>query len=320
MRKKITILMMVALLVICLALPAAAANNPAIALSRTAVSGGKCTVTLAFKDIPQGNPVRYAQILLTSRSSQCDIVKDSLSMKVSGEMQVTKQYNTTADSLLVLIEPSEYSFSGIGTGNVFTFTVKSTSTTVNPSFDLSAILILEDGTEKEINQNISVTVPDPCAGGHNYVNGSCSRCGAADPNYKPTTSSSSTKPSTSSSTQPTSSSNTQPTSSSFTQPTSSATKQPTSNSTSSYPTPSNPTEPDPSTHSRPTGTTFSRQTLPTSSGPATSTNNQEGGQSSDKDTSGDSGVDTSVILLIVVCVLAVGAAGFCLYLLLGKKK
>lgn len=327
MRKKITILMLVALLVTCLALPAAAANNPAIALSRTAVSGGKCTVTLAFKDIPQGNPVRYAQILLTSRSSQCDIVKDSLSMKVSGEMQVTKQYNTTADSLLVLIEPSEYSFSGIGTGNVFTFTVKSTSTTVNPSFDLSAILILEDGTEKEINQNISVTVPDPCAGGHNYVNGSCSRCGAADPNYKPTTSSSSTtKPSTSSTTKPSTSSSTQPSTSSSntTKPSSSSTQPSTSSSTTSQK-PSTSSQTTPSTPSRPTVTTSSRQTISRTTRPTQSTtlNNQNGANNNTANNPGEnteSGLDTSVILLIVVCVLAVAAGGFCMYLLLSKKK
>ncbi len=315
MRKKITILMMVALLVTCLALPVAAANDPAIALSRTAVSGGKCTVTLTFKDIPQGNPVEYAQILLTSRSSQCDIVKDSLSMQVSGDMLVTKQYNTTADSLLVLIEPTKSSFPGIGECNVFTFTVKSTSTTVNPSFDVSAILILKDGTEKEINQTVGVTVPDSCAGGHNFVSGSCTRCGAADPNYQPPSSSSS-----SSSQKPTSSSSSsqKPTSSSSTQPSSS------SSSSSQKPTSSNPTQPGPSgssTYPRPSVTSRPTVSRPTQSSPNTNQTTADIQTVNDQsEKQSDEGMDASLIMLIIVCVMVLGAGGFCLYLLLSKKK
>lgn len=43
------------------------------------------------------------------------------------------------------------------------------------------------------NKNVTLTAvwkrsetPDPCANGHDFVNGTCSRCGASDPNYNPT--------------------------------------------------------------------------------------------------------------------------------------
>ena len=159
MRKSIICLFLIVVLASMLLLNVSAAA-PGVSLSRNALSGGKYTVTVSFTDIPANNRVEYAQILLTCRTSQHSITNNSLSMKATGSIKVTQQFNTAADSLLVLIEPTVNSFAGIGSEAVFTFTVsQSGSDKVDPGFDLSAILILKDGTEKEINQRVTATNP-----------------------------------------------------------------------------------------------------------------------------------------------------------------
>lgn len=220
MRKSIICLLLIAIMASCLLLNVSAAA-PGINLTRAELSDGKYTVTVNFADIPVNNAVEYAQILLTCRSSQHSIINNSLTMKVSGDLQVTKQFNTSADSLLVLLEPTVNTFSGVGTGAVFTFTVSQTgSEQLDPGFDLSAILILKDGTEQEINQRVSASLPntpsqpttsvppvssttvppvsittqptttlppvqDPCAGGHTFRDGFCIYCATKDPAYDP---------------------------------------------------------------------------------------------------------------------------------------
>ena len=160
MKKILISLLLVAVMVSCLIFGTLAANDPSITLSRTELSGGKYTITVSFADIPQSNLVEYAQILLTCRSSQHNIGVNSLITKVSGDFQITHQFNTVADSLLVLIEPTKNTFAGIGNGAVYTFTVsQSSGEQTDPGFDLSAILILKDGTEKEINARLSASVP-----------------------------------------------------------------------------------------------------------------------------------------------------------------
>ncbi len=160
MRKTFICLLLVAVLASCLLLNVSAAA-PGVSLTRTELSGGKYTVTVSFTDIPANNGVEYAQILLTCRSGQHNITNNSLTMKVSGDLQVTKQFNTSADSLLVLMEPTVNTFPGIGNGAVFTFTVsQSGNEQLDPGFDLLAILILKDGTEQEINQRVSATLPN----------------------------------------------------------------------------------------------------------------------------------------------------------------
>lgn len=202
MRKTILCLILVAVLASCLLLQASAAT-PGISLTRTELSGGKYTVTVNFADIPANNGVEYAQILLTCRSSQHNITNNSLTMLVSGDLLVTKQFNTSADSLLVLIEPTKNTFAGIGSGSVFTFTVsQSSGEAADPGFDLSAILILKDGTEQEINQRVNATLPSTPT--------------------QPTTVS--TNPTTASTTAPTTISTTAPTTISTTAPTTIATQ------------------------------------------------------------------------------------------------
>ena len=138
MRKSILCLILVAVLASFLLLHVSAAT-PSVNLTRTELSGGKYTVTVNFTNIPANNGVEYAQILLTCRSSQHSIVNNSLSMKVSGNIKVTQQFNTTADSLLVLIEPTVNTFAGIGSHAVFTFTVsQSSGSETDPGFDLAA--------------------------------------------------------------------------------------------------------------------------------------------------------------------------------------
>lgn len=160
MRKNITLVLLSLLFLCSLAFPAAAAPVPSVAVTCTAFSGGSTTVSVSFQNIPQDNPVEYAQILLTCRSGQHNIVSNSMAAAVTGDVLLTQQFNTAVDSLQVLIEPKVNTFPGIQNGKVFSFSVKQAgSQQADPNFDLFAILILKDGTEQEINARITAHSP-----------------------------------------------------------------------------------------------------------------------------------------------------------------
>ena len=163
MKKKIFSLILAVALLAALAVNVSAEATPDINLTYTTQSEGKYTVTVTLANIPQNNGVEYAQILLTCRSSQHNIVNKSMTLLAQGNIQTTKQFNTSADSLLVLIEPKDNHFAGISNTAVYTFTVTQSGTEqVAPGFDLSAILILKDGTEQEINSRVTAQyVSDP---------------------------------------------------------------------------------------------------------------------------------------------------------------
>ena len=163
MKKKIFSLILAVALLAALAVNVSAEATPDINLTYTTQSEGKYTVTVTLANIPQNNGVEYAQILLTCRTSQHNIVNKSMTMLAQGNIQATKQFNTSADSLLVLIEPKDNHFAGISNTAVYTFSViQSGNGQEAPKFDLSAILILKDGTEQEINSRVTAEyIPDP---------------------------------------------------------------------------------------------------------------------------------------------------------------
>lgn len=163
MKKKIFSLILAVALLAALAVNVSAETAPNITLSYAAQSEGKYTVTVTLANIPQNNGVEYAQILLTCRTSQHNIVNKSMTLLAQGNIQATKQFNTSADSLLVLIEPKDNHFAGISNTAVYSFTVtQSGNGQEAPQFDLSAILILKDGTEQEINSRVTAEyIPDP---------------------------------------------------------------------------------------------------------------------------------------------------------------
>lgn len=161
--KKIFSVLLAVVLMAALTVHVSADPAPGISLSYAPLSEGKYTVTVTFTNVPENNGVEYAQILLTCRTSEHNITNKSMSLLAEGNIQVTKQFNTSADSLLVLIEPKDNHFAGISNTAVYTFTVsQSGNKQVDPGFDLSAILILKDGTEQEINDRVTaVFVSDP---------------------------------------------------------------------------------------------------------------------------------------------------------------
>lgn len=163
MKKKIFSLILAVALLAALAVNVSAETAPNITLSYAAQSEGKYTVTVTLANIPQNNGVEYAQILLTCRTSQHNIVNKSMTLLAQGNIQATKQFNTSADSLLVLIEPKDNHFAGISNTAVYSFAVTQSGTEqAAPGFDLSAILILKDGTEQEINSRVTAQyVSDP---------------------------------------------------------------------------------------------------------------------------------------------------------------
>lgn len=222
MRKKLLFAALAAVMIAGLLLPAAAAPTPEVAVSCTPAGSGSYTVRVAFANVPQDNPVEYAQILLTCRSAQHDLTANSLNAQVTDEaMLMTHVFQSTADSLLVLIEPTRSDFAGIGNTGVYTFSlVHSGGQTAAPAFDLSAVLILKDGTEYEQNLRLTTYLTGLCAGGHRYAAGLCAVCGAKEPATSP-----SSTP-TSGTTQPTASSSTQPSSDPVTQPSVSGTTLP----------------------------------------------------------------------------------------------
>lgn len=162
MKKLLSVVFAVAILMV-MAVNVSAEAAPDIMLSYAAQSEGKYTVTVTFANVPENNGVEYAQILLTCRTSQHNIVNKSMTLLAQGNIQATKQFNTSADSLLVLIEPKDNHFAGISNTAVYSFTVtQSGNGQEAPQFDLSAILILKDGTEQEINSRVTAEyIPDP---------------------------------------------------------------------------------------------------------------------------------------------------------------
>lgn len=158
MKKLMSVVFAVAILMV-MAVNVSAETAPDITLSYAAQSEGKYTVTVSFANVAENNGVEYAQILLTCRSGQHNIVNKSMTLLAQGNILATKQFNTSADSLLVLLEPKDNTFAGISNTAVYTFSViQSGNGQEAPQFDLSAILILKDGTEQEINSRVTAAL------------------------------------------------------------------------------------------------------------------------------------------------------------------
>lgn len=160
MKKNIICLLLIAAMAAGLLFNASATDTADLKVTGAAHSGGNITVSVEFVNIPENNPVEYAQILLTCRTSQHNIASGS--MRFNGDtndMLATETFNTSADSLLVLLEPTGSSSVGMGNGLVYTFSLRNTGGQAGPAgFDLAAVLILKDGTEHELNQRINASI------------------------------------------------------------------------------------------------------------------------------------------------------------------
>lgn len=157
MKKSIICLLLITVLAAGLVFNTSAADTPDLKVTDTAPLDGSSTVSVEFVNIPENNPVEYAQILLTCRTNPHNITKNTLSFKGNADdMLLTQTFNTTADNLLVLLEPQSNTSVGIGNGLVYTFTLRHTTASAEAAgFDLAAVLILKDGTEYELNQRIT---------------------------------------------------------------------------------------------------------------------------------------------------------------------
>ena len=192
MKKSIVCLVLTLVLTAGLLLSVCAANTPDLSFRSSDPKGGNTVVSMSLTNIPSSNPVLYAQIELTCVSNDHNIVKKNSAMVFWGNttnMQVTTQFGSTADSLLLLIEPQTTSFAGRGTGQLLTFEVSNGyGDLAAPAFDLKAVLILKDGTEYEVSRKVTAYMDDACMDSHNYVSGVCVKCGYTQPTTgKPTT-------------------------------------------------------------------------------------------------------------------------------------
>ena len=125
MKRNLICLLLIAAMAAGLLFNASAADTADLKISGVAHSGGNITVSVEFVNIPENNPVEYAQILLTCRTSQHNIASGS--MRFNGDandMLATETFNTSADSLLVLLEPTGSSSVGMGDGLVYTFHIR----------------------------------------------------------------------------------------------------------------------------------------------------------------------------------------------------
>ena len=149
-----------AAIMISLMLPGVAAETADISINHTTNNDGIYTVHVSFSGIPEDDPVEYAQIRLCGDSNQHEIdVNSFLWLAPDEHLLVTKQFDTSACSLLVLIEPEDRLCSGLGSGPVFSFQIKqSNQTTASLDLDLAAILILKSGKELEIEREISLNI------------------------------------------------------------------------------------------------------------------------------------------------------------------
>jgi hypothetical protein len=148
MKQTLILLIITAVLLTALPVYADAAGAPGIALTCLEQGEGQYTVTVRFTDIPVNNGVEYAQILLIGGSGAYRIGENSVRLQAEGDILLTAQYDSVADSLLVLLEPKGSGFSGIGNGAVFTFALSRIGdSSRDPGFTLTAVLILKDGTE-----------------------------------------------------------------------------------------------------------------------------------------------------------------------------
>lgn len=160
MKQTLILLIITAVLLTALPVWASAAGAPGIALTCLEQGEGAYTVTVSFTDIPGNNGVEYAQIRLVGAFAAYQIGGDSVRLQETGEVLLTSRYDALADSLLVLLEPKGSGFSGIGNGAVFTFALSRIGdSSRDPGFTLTAVLILKDGTELELDQYISAALP-----------------------------------------------------------------------------------------------------------------------------------------------------------------
>lgn len=163
MKKSIVCLLLILILAASALMQVSAADTPDLKIAGTAPADGVSTITVEFTNIPENNPVEYAQILLTCRTASHNIVNKSLSFNGStDDMQMTHTFNTSADNLLLLLEPVRSDCAGMGNGKAYTFSVKHTGDKAEDvGFDLAAVLILKDGTEYELNQRITAQLASP---------------------------------------------------------------------------------------------------------------------------------------------------------------